>query len=395
MLLSFIKILVVNSKYLKQDVNTVDVVDYLISVSDKSSLDAQDEQGTTALMYCCQHATKFNLEPVVQLLINKGCNLNIQNKLGETALMLMMEDVSKNTVKALIDAGANLDVQNNNKWTALIISVNQLNKLTQKNIENIENIKAVIKLLINAGANVNLETQYGWTVFHLAVETKKPQIDLLEMLINARCSLNKQSIKERWSPVMMACRFSSKSVKFLINAGANIHFESDQGLTAFHIVCGTVNNNKSNTISERKIELLLDAGASINTVSKNGHSPLSELFKLKPSNLINIVKLILKYTPNLSVKNEQLLKSTVPDIYTEFIIEKKLREYIKKTNKLKLIKFIPLRKEQLFCHPNSYRVKMLNYLFEFKQNKDNLTIDVKIKDYFNIHCNEDLEKLIL
>ena len=62
-------------------------------------------------------AVKNGNEPIIQFLINNGCNLNIQNYLGNTALHIAFLKNNLNIVNFLIESGANESIVNNNGLT--------------------------------------------------------------------------------------------------------------------------------------------------------------------------------------------------------------------------------------------------------------------------------------
>ena len=62
-------------------------------------------------------AVKNGNEPIIEFLINKGCNLNIQNYLGNTALHIAFLKNNLNIVNFLIESGANESIVNNNGLT--------------------------------------------------------------------------------------------------------------------------------------------------------------------------------------------------------------------------------------------------------------------------------------
>ena len=60
----------------------------------------------------------------IESLITKGCDLNIKDKDGNTALIVAVENNNNiDIVKLLIDKGANLDIKNKKDDSALLISI--------------------------------------------------------------------------------------------------------------------------------------------------------------------------------------------------------------------------------------------------------------------------------
>ncbi len=102
--------------------------------------------------FVCRYSKQLDLENYVQLLINVGVNLDLQDNNKYTVLMLVLncDDLSENTIKILIDAGANLDLQDNNGWTALMLACYRNNK-------------NIIKMLVDAGAKLNIQNKSGNT----------------------------------------------------------------------------------------------------------------------------------------------------------------------------------------------------------------------------------------
>jgi ankyrin repeat protein len=68
--------------------------------------------------YSKTHASNY----AIQKMINRGEDINLQDKYGWTLLMLAARYSLQSAVKMLIDAGANVNIQDNNGWTALMIA---------------------------------------------------------------------------------------------------------------------------------------------------------------------------------------------------------------------------------------------------------------------------------
>jgi ankyrin repeat protein len=95
----------------------IEIVKILIDAGAK--LDLLSGGYTSLMGACLRGQTK-----VVKYLINKGADINLQNKNGETALMIASENMysrkGKEILKFLIKKGAKLDLQNKEGNTALM-----------------------------------------------------------------------------------------------------------------------------------------------------------------------------------------------------------------------------------------------------------------------------------
>ena len=60
--------------------------------------------------------------PKVKELIASGADMNLQNKCGETALILATKEGYFNIVKELVEAGADVNLKDDYGMTALILS---------------------------------------------------------------------------------------------------------------------------------------------------------------------------------------------------------------------------------------------------------------------------------
>jgi len=117
----------------------------------KAGVNIQDNLGDTALML----ASASGHSEIVELLITAGARQDIQNNFGDTALMKAFATPKwplprRHTVvvRSLIFAGAKLDIENVSGMTALIVASGKGDA-------------AVIQALISAGASVNFSTQTG------------------------------------------------------------------------------------------------------------------------------------------------------------------------------------------------------------------------------------------
>jgi len=134
----------------------------------------QDEYGDTALIVATRNAHKEIIQPLLQ----KGANPNLQGNDRWTALHDAVNRNKIDMVEMLLQNHANPNLQNNRGWTALHLAVNQ-NKID------------VVKVLLQNYANPNLQDNDGWAALHLAVNQNK--IDIAEMLFQKGANPNLQN----------------------------------------------------------------------------------------------------------------------------------------------------------------------------------------------------------
>jgi ankyrin repeat protein len=149
-------------------------------IKDKSiDLNIRNIYGNTPLMYAIkvsQNKKIINLNiskrffkyiteyDIIKLLIDSGCNLDIQNNEGNTALMIAIKDNKKtDIVKLLIDSGCDLNLENKDK--------------------------VVYK---NKDQDIEFEFEGGNTALSLAIQNKR--FNTINMLLDKECNFNNKEI---------------------------------------------------------------------------------------------------------------------------------------------------------------------------------------------------------
>lgn len=138
-------------------------------------VDIQDKDGNTALMVaapwsslyvCCINFAPYPEERALEginALLNAGANVNARSKKsGETALIRAVKSGRIETVKILINAGADVNLQGYENRTALMDAVNSRYPQPE-----------VIIALLDAGANVNIKDRRGKRAIDYARENEK------------------------------------------------------------------------------------------------------------------------------------------------------------------------------------------------------------------------------
>ena len=132
-----------------------------------SDIDAQDYEGTTALIY----VTRFNRLDNVQELITARANVNLADNNGVTPLINAASNGNVAILQALIAANANVNQADKKGITPLMYAT-----FFNGNV-------AILQALIAAGADVNQADKKGVTALMYAARGRK--VELLQGLLNA------------------------------------------------------------------------------------------------------------------------------------------------------------------------------------------------------------------
>lgn len=108
-------------------------------------------------------AASWGDEKAVVFLLQKGAHINLQDKIGRTALHLAIWPAHTQIVKILLENGANLSIQDNNGNTPLHIAVLRQNA-------------NMVKLLIEKGAPIDILNNKNETPLDIARRLKNQEI---------------------------------------------------------------------------------------------------------------------------------------------------------------------------------------------------------------------------
>ncbi|CAH2063245.1 unnamed protein product, partial [Iphiclides podalirius] len=111
----------------------------------------------TSVMAACSNssASDYTIYNIVSHLIEKGCLLNIGDKLGQTPLMRAISNGRIGVVKLLLDKDVNIEMRDQQGWTALFWAVHH-------------NQPEIVELLIERGARLAEVDRSGRTLPEIA-----------------------------------------------------------------------------------------------------------------------------------------------------------------------------------------------------------------------------------
>jgi len=185
-------------------------------------------------------AKNGNLESVQNYINQEPGNIDIENAEYKTALIIAALNGKENIVEFLISKGANLDIDNCG-YSALMAAYSygyqNKDELTLEEKASYNNI--VIKL-IEAGANLYKEDVIFGTLLMQECSQLNPNPNLVDKLIEKGGSdlINRKNSYDDTTALMNACSAGNTDiVTKLINGGADINLKENRGENALMYAC--------------------------------------------------------------------------------------------------------------------------------------------------------------
>src|SRR5262245_16820307 len=209
------------------------------------AVQGKDEGGSTAL----HHAAGYGPIANIELLINKGADVNAKNRRSSTPLHWAIHDEAK--VRLLLSKGADINAEQAQGRTPLFLAA------------MLGDGVPIMRLLLARGADPNLASANGQTPLMMA---SRGNVDGIRLLIEQGANVNaKDGAGE--TALMTACTSgNADAVRLLIEKGADVKVKSKRNETAlgFAATAGV----------QASVELLLSKGAEVNVRNFRGYAPL-------------------------------------------------------------------------------------------------------------------------
>jgi uncharacterized protein len=156
----------------------------------------------------------------VNVLLDKGADVNLATKDGSTALLVASNRGYPDIVAQLLKHGAKVDVAVESTTALMCACVNGYTDIAY--------------LLIDAGIDIGASNTMGWTPLLQAAE--RGCYKILERLIEKGADVNVRSANAKWTPLMSASANGFLDIaEALIEAGADIEAQQAGGWTPLMI----------------------------------------------------------------------------------------------------------------------------------------------------------------
>jgi ankyrin repeat protein len=205
-----------------------------------------DAGGSTAL----HHAAGFGPSANLQLLIDRGADVNAKNRRSSTPLHWAIHDEAK--VGLLLAKGANVNLRQVQGRTPLFLAA------------MLGNSAPTMRLLLARGADPSLASSNGQTPLMMAA--LRGNLEAMQLLIEKGAPVNARDGAGE-TALMFACTGgNAPAVQLLIDKGADVKVASKRNETAlgFAATAGV----------QASVEMLLAKGADVNVRNFRGYSPL-------------------------------------------------------------------------------------------------------------------------
>lgn len=305
---------------------------------------------------------------VAKFLIEKGADLNIVSKNGDTALLLARHF---ETIKLLVEKGVDVNVKNKQNETPLFKAIQREDAKSVKFlIENGANVNEegkailllpilrkkldIVKLLVENGAKLETKSRDDMTALDYAVIYKEAEIakyllekgailslksiqrivsenyniEFVKLLIERVANVDAKYTESGVTALMYAAKYGRVEVaKLLIEKGANVNLQGDRGETP--LIMGI------DAGSIEMVSLLIEKGANLEIAENtNGTTPLIEAVL---TSSLPILKLLVEKGANLDKQdndgNTALIAAAANDEEApeliKFLLEKGAKKDIK------------------------------------------------------------------
>jgi len=210
---------------------------------------------------------------LVEMLLNRGVNINVENWCGNTPLHNAVKSKKIEHIEFLLKNGAYVNARNSDTVTPLHLAVEkgskEIVKLLLKHGAHVDSAcdfifwegctpqllgveetstswegytplwlaakkghEEVVKLLLECGANINAQDKYGRSLLHFVVEEGQKKV--VQLLLEYRPNVNTQDKNGKTALHFAVERRQKEFVHLLLECGANVDAQDKDGKTALH-----------------------------------------------------------------------------------------------------------------------------------------------------------------
>ena len=285
-----------------------------------ADVDSQDDDYMTPLLFASQllrpewYETRYNRSENVQLLLDRGASVHVQNKKGQTALHIASQSHLSQIVALLLKLGVDVDAKDNDNMTPLQLVVTESrgymddyndarrmtaqvlldhgakvhtrnkNGQTPLHLTSLHLSSSIMALLLKFGADVDAMDNDNLTPLQLLMLTGPmnfPAYDdvrrssAAQVLLEHGASVHAKN-KNGQAPLHLASLYQfSSTAALLLEFGADVDVRDNDNMTPLLLtLAGEIGSSTRDDGINPTVQLLLAHGANFNVRNKNGQTPL-------------------------------------------------------------------------------------------------------------------------
>jgi uncharacterized protein len=229
-----------------------------------ANLNARSKRGQTPLMLAVENS--YGRLEVVQLLIDRGADVNLVDEDGNSAVMIASEGNLSEAVTLLLASKAVVYLKNKNRQTALHIAAAGLRrKIVADLLATRPEVTASSAGVDVRGIDVNEVDASGRTPLMLAADNEGFVPDeVMQLLLDHGAQIDSRDPVGDTALIIAARVGSMSGVEFLVSKHANVNVKNNAGQTALTVARKIHENKKiynAKLVEQRIVETLLKAGA--------------------------------------------------------------------------------------------------------------------------------------
>ena len=201
---------------------------------------------------------RFDGLPLVQLLVEKGADVNVANVSGNTPLHIATEMGNEPLVNFLLDHGADAKAKNNIGDTLLHSAGRTRNRIIKLTL---------VKRLLSKGVNIDHLNDRNESA--ILISARNGNQGLVQSLIEAGANVDG---KDSDGFTLLHFNIDAQLVEILLKKGLDVNAKSNNGQTPLH-------SSRTKVASPEKAELLIQHGAEINAKDNKGDTPLISILR--------------------------------------------------------------------------------------------------------------------
>jgi ankyrin repeat protein len=285
--------------------NKIKIVEYLIEKG--ANVKLKDKDGNTAFFRAC----KYSNANIVKFFITKEMfDINAKDEYGYTPLNCSIIEKNNKVAKYLVSEGIYINIKNKDGRTPLIQAC-----FTDE--------FELIKFLVEKGADINAKDNEGKTALEIAAKRFYSNLDIIKYLIKKGADI--KNYKDTLL-ILSINRKDNEFFKYLLAKGANINFKSE-GNTLLHYSSRSGDLNISKYLIEKGAdvnarnsyestplhdssrlgnfdtsEYLIEKGADVNAKNNKGEIPLMKAYQ---NDHIETVKLLIGKGADVNAKDNK------------------------------------------------------------------------------------------